>query len=170
MNNEYRVNWRQYAAIFVGGSLCLPILMIGYQLCKQYGPLAAAAAIGIGNIFLFLLSIIMINITMVCRQTTLGVARQVFGRWGVPVFGCVMVGVMLGWFAIQLGIIATNISLLVTSYVGFAIPECSVCPFWLDADRSNPRGVAFYRASCNCNVVSDGNYYCMCSCQNRIDN
>lgn len=119
--------YKQYAAILIGGSLCLPVIMVGFELAQIFGTVEAIMSIGIGNLLLCAMALLMAKITLISRSTTLGLAIQAFGRTGLPWFALMLVALMLGWFAIQLDVISTNIQLLIVQYGSVNIPQWINC-------------------------------------------
>lgn len=114
--------WTHYAALFIGWAFCLPTMMLGYELCKNYGYGTAVAMVMLGNAILFSLSLIMIHLSAQLRISTLAVALKVFGPRGKILFTLTMVALMIGWFAINLDAMSSSISLVGLSITGYSIP------------------------------------------------
>ncbi len=95
-------NWRQLAAVQVGGSLCLPVLMVGQTLSQTYGIFSAWIAIALGNLMLFLLALFTSYAGASQKKSTAELAAAIFGKYGRSYFALALVISMIGWFAIQL--------------------------------------------------------------------
>lgn len=104
-----RQNGWQLAAIQAGGAICLPVLIIGHLLAKNYGEFSAYLSIGIGNGLLFLLAIVSAFYSVETRKSTVECAIDCFGNRGKIFFALAMVSSMTGWFAIQLHLMAVSL-------------------------------------------------------------
>jgi purine-cytosine permease-like protein len=103
MNTKsFTQTWLQLSSIQVGGSICLPVIMIGHVLSENYGFKTAVAAIAIGNLILLLLSLAATSRSAKERKSTVENASLYFGEQGSSLFAWLMVVCLLGWFAIQL--------------------------------------------------------------------
>lgn len=102
-------SWRQLTSIYVGGALCLPVILIGQELCQHYGLLTSLCAILIGNMLLLFLGLAASAMGTSCRKNTMEHAETYFGRRGAAVFALVMIISMLSWFAIQLNMMSLSI-------------------------------------------------------------
>lgn len=114
--------WTHFAALFLAWEICVPTIMVGYELCKSYGYGAALATILVGNILLFSISLVMIHLSTRLRIPTLAVAIRIFGTRGKAIFTFTMVSLMIGWFAIQLDAMSGYITLLGSSIIGYSVP------------------------------------------------
>ncbi len=103
-------NWKQLSIVQVGGSICLPVLMIGQLLAKHYSPLSAFLAIVIGNLVLFALSFVTATSAANVRKSTAEFAINLFGSKGKLFFVGAMIVSMIGWFAIQLKLMGVCMS------------------------------------------------------------
>lgn len=94
-------NWRQLASVQVGGTICLPLLLVGYELAKQGHPVSMLFSILWGNLLLFALALIAGFMSAKRPLTTVEHASFYFGPKGRAFFALTLAGSMLGWFAIQ---------------------------------------------------------------------
>ncbi len=102
-------NWISLSAIQVGGAICLPVLLIGFELARQYGLLSALIAILIGNVLLFSLSLVYAKMSTASDKVTAAHAELYFGRRAKAIFACVMALSMCLWFAIQAQLMAQDV-------------------------------------------------------------
>ncbi len=94
-------SWKQLASVQVGGAICLPLLLVGYELAKQGHPLTMLCAILWGNLLLFGLAVIAGWMSHKRPFTTAEYASFYFGSAGRLFFALILALSMLGWFAIQ---------------------------------------------------------------------
>lgn len=109
--------WRQLTSIYVGGAICLPMIVIGQELCQHYGLAASLVAIIIGNVLLLLLGLVVSFMSTSERKSTVEHAQTYFGKRGSKFLAVVMIASMLSWFAIQLNMMGLSI-LKMFQYVG----------------------------------------------------
>ncbi|MDP3889451.1 MAG: hypothetical protein Q8Q25_02850 [bacterium] len=109
-------SWWQMTSIQIGGAICLPILMVGQELGKTYGFAKTVGAVLIGNMLLFLLGLAKAKMSFENKDTTIKNASRYFGQYGTFLLAGTMIMSLIGWFAIQLNLIAlsvqTSLSLL----------------------------------------------------------
>ena len=101
-------SWWQLSSIQIGGAICLPVIMVGQALAKNYGFISAVLAICIGNLLLLLLGLIAVHMTMQNKVTTIENAQKYFGAQGTPILALTMVICLGGWFAIQLNVMTLS--------------------------------------------------------------
>jgi purine-cytosine permease-like protein len=106
-------NWRTLTVLYVGSSICLPVIIIGQELCRIYGFYSALAAIVIGNALLFLLGMVATSIGTKGRRSTAEQALLIFGPVGGKLFATVMAITMMVWFAIQLQLMVESVKELI---------------------------------------------------------
>lgn len=94
-------NWLELASVQVGGAICLPLLLVGYELAKFGNPLSLLFSIFWGNLLLFALAIIAGFMSTKRPLTTVEQAACYLGPYGRIFFALTLAGCMLGWFAIQ---------------------------------------------------------------------
>lgn len=97
-------NWKQLSSIQVGGVICLPVIVIGQTLGREYGLYSSLIAIALGNLFLLALAIITAIMSHQEKKTTAENTSALFGRGGGIFFAYVMLLSLLGWFGIQLNL------------------------------------------------------------------
>lgn len=100
-SNIEQQNWWQLASVQVGGTICLPLLLVGYELGKQGNLLSTLLSILWGNLLLFALSLIAGFMSTKRNLTTVEYASVYFGPKGRKFFALTLASSMLGWFAIQ---------------------------------------------------------------------
>lgn len=96
--------WWDLLAIQAGGTLCLPIVLIGQLLCKEYGTVQALCAILAGNGILLVLGLIMATMSTQESLNTFSHVRRLFGALFQKGLGALMLICMLGWFAVQINL------------------------------------------------------------------
>jgi purine-cytosine permease-like protein len=97
-------NWKELTIVQVGGSICLPVLMVGQILTQGYSPLSALLAIIAGNLILFCMACVTAFAGATQKKSTAEFAVDFFGDQGKLFFVGAMVVSMMGWFAIQLSL------------------------------------------------------------------
>lgn len=99
--SNIKQNSRQLASLQIGGAICLPLLLIGYELAQQNSPLTVACAILIGNCLLFFMALTVGSLS--CRRplATADQAICYFGYYGKIFFGLCLAISMVTWFALQ---------------------------------------------------------------------
>ncbi|CUI15674.1 Conserved putative membrane protein [Candidatus Protochlamydia naegleriophila] len=112
-NALQRQNWRQLASVQVGGAICLPLLLVGYELAKYQDPASTVWSIVWGNLFLFGLALVAGFLSLKRETTTVEHAFFYFGSYGRVFFGITLALSMLGWFAIQAQCMGTDLYQLV---------------------------------------------------------
>jgi purine-cytosine permease-like protein len=120
-NNSKKQSWWQLLSIQTGGTICLPVIMIGSLVCQKFGWAAALLSVGAGNLFLLILGYLLSSLSTYRRQSTVEHATTYFGKTGKWLFGFVMILSMLGWFGIQLNVMCLSAAQLF-SRLGFSIP------------------------------------------------
>lgn len=93
--------WKALSAIQIGGAICLPVLLVGYELCKRVGIVSAALAICIGNLILFIMAYSTSKMSYEEKKTTAENAKSYFGRNGTKIFALLLAVSLSFWFAIQ---------------------------------------------------------------------
>lgn len=104
-----KLTWKQMASFQVGGAICLPVIMVGHAICRQYGLASALFAIGAGNLLLFLLAVASGRMSFERRVTTAENSVASFGEKGVLCFALVLLLAKVSWFAIQLNMMAEGL-------------------------------------------------------------
>src|SRR5437588_8366280 len=107
---EQSFSWRQLASVQIGGAICLPTILIGYELAKLYGEGAALVGIAIGNFLLLCLALISAKMSVENNQTTSDNAGNYFGQFGKKMIACLLTCSMCGWFAIQTQMVSQDIA------------------------------------------------------------
>ena len=102
-------NWISLTSIQVGGAICLPVLLIGFELARTIGLGAALYAIAIGNAILFAISLIGAQMSAASTLTTAENAEPVLGKKAKSLFAIVMALSMSLWFAIQAQMMAQDL-------------------------------------------------------------
>ncbi len=100
--------WWQLLSIQTGGTICLPVIMVGQIVCQKFGWLAALLSIGAGNLFLLGIGYILASLSTFRPRTTVEHAASYFGDRGRPLFASLMMLSMLGWFGIQLNVMSMS--------------------------------------------------------------
>lgn len=121
-------SWFKIAALYLGGALCLPVLLVGYTLCKQYGFWAAITSIVMGNILLFIIGLAIARIAFKLRLPTAALAAHILGQKGIVIFAAVMVITMIGWSAVLLELMGSQLLLaLSTQGIAFSGTLITIC-------------------------------------------
>ncbi len=119
---EKKQSWLQLLSIQAGGTLCLPVIMVGQLICQKFGWSAALLALGLGNVFLLVIGYFLASLSTERPQSTVEHAASYFGNQGRFLFAVLMIVSMLGWFGIQLNVMSLSVDQLLTM-IGFAIPS-----------------------------------------------
>jgi len=107
-NKSIKQSWWQMTSIQIGGAICLPIIMVGQELARNYGFAKAALSIIIGNVLLFLIGVVKVKMAYENKKTTIRNAEGYFGNKGIKFFALNIIIGLLGWFAIQLNVISVS--------------------------------------------------------------
>ena len=111
MNMNETQPWFKIASLYLGGALCLPVLLVGYTLCKQYGFGASIISIVMGNLLLFFVGLAIARIAFTLRLPTAALAAHILGKKGIVIFAAVMVVTMIGWSAVLLELMSSQLFL-----------------------------------------------------------
>lgn len=114
--------WWQLLSIQAGGTICLPIIMVGQLVCQKFGWLAALLGIIFGNAFLLVIGYLLASLSTYRPQSTVQHAINYFGNQGRFLFASLMIFSMLGWFAIQLNIMSLSSEQLL-NMLGVTVPS-----------------------------------------------
>lgn len=106
--NVKKQSWWQLLSIQTGGTICLPVIMIGSLVCQKFGWASAVLSVGMGNLFLLILGYLLASLSSYRPQSTVEHATTYFGKTGKWLFGFVMILSMLGWFGIQLNVMSLS--------------------------------------------------------------
>lgn len=109
MNSE-QYSWHKLASVQIGGAICLPPILVGYELTRSFGTLTAFIAIGIGNILLSFLALICSEMTWRNKRTTPDNAGFYLGELGKKGVSILLALAMIGWFAIQTQVVAVDVA------------------------------------------------------------
>lgn len=102
-------DWKALSAIQIGGAICLPVLLVGYELCKRVGILSAIFAIVVGNLLLFALAFVTSKMSYEAKKTTAENATSYFGIAGAKIFALLLAISLSFWFAIQSQVMSQDI-------------------------------------------------------------
>ncbi len=118
MNERY--SWMQLASVQIGGAICLPPILVGYELALQFGVLVAFVAIAVGNILLALVALVCSEMTWKNKRTTPDNAGLYLGGLGQKVVSLLLAFSMCSWFAIQTQVVVQDVAGS-NAAVGFAL-------------------------------------------------
>lgn len=93
--------WYNLAAI-LSIPFSLPMIVIGYQLAKMYGPGVAICSILVGNLFLWLVGFAVISMASENRSNAIDNVRSYLGPFGAILMWIVMIISILNWLTFQL--------------------------------------------------------------------
>ena len=79
---DKKLTWFELASLEIGGAICLPVIMVGHAVAKQYGMSSALAAILIGNGLLLILALISVHLSAISKKRTAENAVIYFGEMG----------------------------------------------------------------------------------------
>lgn len=102
------MKWNQLAAIQIGGAICLPVLLIGFELGRLLPKMEALLAILIGNLVITLLALPIARLAATKCLTTSDSMELVFGKMGAKVTALLLLSCLLVWFSIQTQLIVTE--------------------------------------------------------------
>jgi cytosine permease len=106
-------SWLQLVSVQVGGAVCLPVILVGHELCRLWGFSASVGAIVFGNVFLAFLGALASEMTWKNKLTTSENAKVYFGKAGSQLVALVLAITMCGWFAIQTQVVIQDIATFV---------------------------------------------------------
>jgi purine-cytosine permease-like protein len=94
-------NWFELAAIQLGGAICLPVILIGFQLGRLHGIGGGLVCLFLANLFLFGFAYVGVRLARESDRSTIETIELFFGKKGKPFFALFMIASLLIWFAIQ---------------------------------------------------------------------
>lgn len=103
-------NWRQLAAIQIGALLCLPMLLVGYELAHLHGAGLAVSSILFGNLLLVAIALVGTIMSFHYKVTTAELGAAFFGAKGKILFTLILVATMSSWFAVQVQVMSGDLS------------------------------------------------------------
>ncbi len=106
-------NWISLSSIQLGGAICLPMILIGHELCQKFGLGAALAAVILGNALLTILAVIASKMAHESKKTTAENAENYFGKNGKKFFALIIAITLTSWFAIQTQVMGQDLANLV---------------------------------------------------------
>jgi len=106
-------NWIEITAIQLGGAICLPVILVGFQLGRDLGIGMGLGCLFVANLFLFLLSLVGAHLASSGERSTLETVELFFGKKGKSFFALLMIGSLLVWFAIQAQMASSDLYLVV---------------------------------------------------------
>jgi purine-cytosine permease-like protein len=104
--------WWVLLTIQAGGTVCLPVIMVGQLACQKFGWLPAVLAVAFGNLFLLAIGVTLASLSTYRPQSTVQHAVTYFGNQGKILFAFLMMLSMLGWFGIQLNVMTLSLQQL----------------------------------------------------------
>lgn len=108
-------NWLKLAAVQLGGAICLPVVLLGQLVAKNYGIRSACLSILIGNLLLFFfLATKMVSKAVFLRKSTAELAVDIFGKQYRVLFIGSMLFNTIAWFSIQLNMMTEILTKLFT--------------------------------------------------------
>lgn len=108
--NERTLTWKDLASIEIGGAVCLPVILIGHRLVKEFGLIPSLIGIAIGNLFLFLLACLMAHMSYQYKLNTSENAKRYFGEKGVILVALCVSFMKTCWFGIQLTLMVETLA------------------------------------------------------------
>ncbi|MAZ44081.1 MAG: hypothetical protein CMF48_02760 [Legionellales bacterium] len=103
------MNYIQLSSVQVGGLICLPALFVGFLLGKDLGFKSAMLSVYLANIILFILSVLVLKMTLSKRKTTVGYIESYFGLFGKKIASITYLICLLGWFSINQNLIFSEL-------------------------------------------------------------
>ncbi len=116
MNTTTKQNWITLSTIQIGGAICLPMILIGFELSKTNSLMGCLFSIAIANSILFALGMIASKMSVSFKKTTGQLAVSYFGLFGRFLFAGVLFISMCGWFSIQTEIMVQDVSQLINCF------------------------------------------------------
>jgi len=104
-----RQSYIELASVQIGGAICLPMILIGYEL-SRVDFLSAIVAVILGNCFLFFVAKTSSKMAYACQLSTTDNAARYFGKTGKGLFSLIIAFCMCSWFAIQTEVMAQDVS------------------------------------------------------------
>ena len=116
-------NWMELSSIQMGGAICLPVLLIGYEIAKTSSLASGLLAIFLGNALLFLLALVSGYMAIENKKTTGENAEIYLGKRGSVFFALIVSLSMIIWFAIQTQVMAEDLTRVCKCYIGIHISK-----------------------------------------------
>ncbi len=107
-----RQNWKELTFIQIGGAICLPLLLIGFEIGRKVSFLPAVGICLVGNGLLTLLAIAIGKLAVRERKTTSECIASILGNRARVLASLLITVSMLSWFAIQTEVIVQDVLLL----------------------------------------------------------
>ncbi len=115
------MRWWTLANVQIGGAICLPVILVGFELARLYGFSASIGGIVIGNGLLACLATLCSEMTWTNKLTTAENAGLYFGPWGKRVVAVILSISMCSWFAVQTQVVAEDIGALPIDRLRFVL-------------------------------------------------
>lgn len=129
--NQTKLNkqsWWQLLSIQAGGTICLPVIMVGQLVTQKYGLISAIWGIALGNAFLLAIGLVLASMSAFCPQSTVEHASKYFGKAGRSMFAILMMFSMLGWFGIQTNVMSITLQQLLNKLdLNFSYILLNIC-------------------------------------------
>ena len=114
-------SWKELSSIQLGGAICLPTILIGFELART-GFSSAITSVVIGSCALFCLALVATRMSVGSDKTTAEHAYAYFGAMGMRFFAASITFSMSMWFAIQTQIMGHDIVPIVEAITALKIP------------------------------------------------
>ncbi len=112
-------NWIELASVQIGGAICLPMIVIGFELAKCSLQTAIVALL-CGNFCLFIMALIYARISSLSQKSTVENAETYFGAYGKKAFSVILLLSMSCWFSLQSEVLAEEIVAASSLYFPYA--------------------------------------------------
>jgi len=124
--NLAKQNWYELSSIQIGGAICLPVILIGYELVRTTGLTSSLVAIIIGNLLLFSCALITSKMSFANKKTTAENAEEYFGKMGKVFFALIITFSLSCWFAIQTEVMSHDLIELLATFTGYKIESSAL--------------------------------------------
>lgn len=107
-----RQNWKELTFIQIGGAICLPLLLIGFEIGRRVSFVPAVGICLLGNGLLTLLAVAIGKLAVRERKTTSECIASILGSNARRLASGLLTVSMLSWFSIQTEMIVQDVLLL----------------------------------------------------------
>ncbi len=117
-----RLNWKELTMIQIGGAVCMPLLLIGFEIGKNLPFFTACLVILVANAFLTLMAMAVGRLAYSTGLSTTECIASILGEPGRLISGFLISITMVSWFSIQTEVVVQDILNLFRIDNGMSIP------------------------------------------------
>ncbi len=110
---DLKQSWWQLAAIQLTGITSLPILTASILIINNSNFISAFLTLILANIFLWIIRLLIINMSFQGRKSAIDLSRDYFGTFGTYLIGILLLLSTLAWFVMQNTLASNGLSALI---------------------------------------------------------